>query len=1127
MPKSANFEFLRVRSAQLYRLAALAEHYFPTDPNTSLIKLRQFAELLAQDAGARAGLEPLRDEQFSDYLRRLSFSNYAPARAMELFHHLRKAGNDAAHTGREDFGVALSALKIARELAVWYVRVFGGEPKFMPGAFTPPTPPPDPSAALHAELERLLREADAHRTAAEIERQRANEAEAARLTEQERAQREADERALWQRLAEEAEAASLEVRAQIKQLQEESAGLPQEDRVVLEQQASDAADSINLDEAATRSLIDAQLRRAGWEADTQALRYATGARPVKGRNLAIAEWPTNSGPADYALFAGLKLIGVVEAKRKNKNVMEVLSQAERYSRSIKAESENRLDGAPWNACYAPFIFSTNGRTYLRQIEALSGVWFRDLRRATNIARALSEWYTPDGLMSVLETDRETAQQALREQPFDFGFQLRPYQKSAIEAVEKALESESRRLLVAMATGTGKTKLAIALLYRLISAKRFRRVCFVVDRSALGVQTEDEFTTTRVVTGKTFAQIFGLKGLEDTAPESDTRVHICTIQGLTKRVLSPANPEDVPPIDQYDLMLVDECHRGYLLDREMTSQELSFRDQADYVSKYRRVLEHFDAVKIGLTATPALHTRDIFGDPVYTYSYREAVVDGHLIDHEPPVRIVTALAQAGIEFKRGEEIDLVHVQSGAIEKSTLPDDIDFEVEQFNRSVVTVAFNKVVATELARQIDPSLPGKTLVFAVNRAHADILVGELKKAFQAQWGEVDDAAVRRITGEVDQVGTLIKRFRNDPLPKVAVTVDLLTTGIDVPSIVNLVFVRRVNSRILYEQMIGRATRKCDEIGKEVFRIFDAVDLYANLQHLTDMKPVAVDPQRTLTDLFEDLISTTDAVFRGQVRDEIVVKMRRRLKKLSPERRDLFAAAAGEDPDAALERLRSSANLEDLAGWARARPRLGPILDWTAEGAPRMIPISEHPDTLVGVETGYGEGLTRPGDFIDSFTSWVRNNVNTITALTVIVQRPRELTRKDLRELRLKLDEMGFSDAALRSAWVNAKNQDIAASIIGYIRQAAIGDPLIPYSGRVRDAIARVTAKGSWTPPQRDWLRRIGETMIADLVVDREALDEPPFDSGGGYNRLNRVFDGRVEAVLADINEELWSKTA
>lgn len=1118
-----NFDFLSQHDERLRTLAALAERYFADDPNTCLIKLRQFAEALAQEVAAHGGAFVSAQEPQVDLLRRLSFERLIPRQPLDLFHHLRKAGNDANHAGSGSHSDALTGLKVARELAVWFHRTFS-KPDFKPGPFSPPQAPPDPSAALAQELNRLREEvANAKATA----QQATQEREAA----EQRASAAQSEAVAAMELAAEAENAKAEFAARLSALQTAAAAATSPEQGAILDRAEDAAIQLDLDEKATRELIDAQLRASGWEADTATLRFSNGARPAKGRNLAIAEWPTTSGPADYALFVGEALLATVEAKRRNKNCQAALSQAERYARDFAQFSGPAAFGGPWNdgasSYKSPFAFSSNGRPYLQQIASLSGVWFRDLRRPTNIARALSEWYTPDGLMSLLETDRETAHQALREQPFDFGFQLRPYQKSAIEAVETALESDTRRLLVAMATGTGKTKLAIALLYRLISAKRFRRVCFVVDRSALGVQTKDEFTTTRVVTGKTFAQIFGLKGLEDTTPESDTRVHICTIQGLTKRVLYPSTPEDAPPIDQYDLMLVDECHRGYLLDREMSDQELSFRNQADYVSKYRRVLEHFDAVKIGLTATPALHTRDIFGDPIFTYSYREAVIDGHLIDHEPPVRIVTALAQAGIEFKRGEEIDLVHVQSGTIEKSTLPDDIEFEVEQFNRSVVTVPFNQVVATELARQIDPTLPGKTLIFAVNRAHADILVDELKKAFQAQWGEIDDAAVRRITGEVDQVGTLIKKFRNDPLPKVAVTVDLLTTGIDVPSIVNLVFARRVNSRILYEQMIGRATRKCDEIGKEVFRIFDAVDLYTNLQHLTDMKPVAVDPQRTLTDLFDDLISATDAVFRGHVRDEIVVKMRRRLKKLSPERRDLFAAAAGEDPDAVLERLRTSVNLDDLASWARARPRLGPILDWTSEGAPRMIPISKHPDTLVAVETGYGEGLARPGDFIDSFTSWVRNNINTITALTVIVQRPRELTRKDLRELRLKLDEMGFSDAALRSAWVNAKNQDIAASIIGYIRQAAIGDPLIPYSDRVRSAIARVTAKGSWTPPQRDWLRRIGETMIADLVVDREALDEPPFDAGGGYNRLNRVFDGRVEAVLADINEELWSKTA
>jgi type I restriction enzyme R subunit len=181
------------------------------------------------------------------------------------------------------------------------------------------------------------------------------------------------------------------------------------------------------------------------------------------------------------------------------------------------------------------------------------------------------------------------------------------------------------MLIAMATGTGKSKLAIALLYRLLAAKRFRRICFVVDRSALANQTEGEFSTTKVVSSKTFAEIFGLKGLGDVTPETETKVHICTIQGLVRRVLFAADISETPPVDQYDLMVIDECHRGYLLDREMSDSELSFRGEEDYISKYRRVLDYFDAVKIGLTATPALHTIDIFRDPIFRYSYREAVM----------------------------------------------------------------------------------------------------------------------------------------------------------------------------------------------------------------------------------------------------------------------------------------------------------------------------------------------------------------------------------------------------------------------------------------------------------------------------------------------------------------------
>ncbi|HXF25652.1 MAG TPA: type I restriction-modification system endonuclease [Bryobacteraceae bacterium] len=918
---------------------------------------------------------------------------------------------------------------------------------------------------------------------------------------------------------------------ELQALQAVAAQAPAQTMAAIVAKADAAAAEINIDEASTRTLIDTQLRARGWEVDTQEMRYATGTRPAKGRNMAIAEWPTKSGPADYALFVGTKCIGVVEAKRRNKNVSAHVDQAQRYARGFRFEGGAEPIGEPWpdignERFFVPFVFSTNGRPYLKQVETESGIWFRDARKPSNHRRALSDWPTPDGLKGMLEIDAEAAQADLKARPFDFGFPLRPYQKHAIEVVEAGLAEERRNMLLAMATGTGKTKLAIAMLYRLLAAKRFRRVAFIVDRNALGTQAAGEFSTTRIVSAKTFADIFGLKGLDTVKPDSETKVHICTIQGLVKRVLYTDDPADVPPVDQYDLMVVDECHRGYLLDREMSDAELSFRSQDDYISKYRRVLEHFDAVKIGLTATPALHTVSIFGDPVFKYSYREAVIDGYLIDHEPPVQITTALSKAGIKFAKDEEIELIDSRTGKIDLARIPDEIRFAVDEFNKRVITVPFNKAVAEELARHIDPNLPGKTLIFAVSDAHADIIVDEIKKAFRNAYGEIEDAAIRKITGSVDHVGGLIRSYRNDALPKIAVTVDLLTTGIDVPSIENIVFIRRVNSRILYEQMLGRATRQCPEIGKETFRIFDAVDLYPHLQNLTEMKPVVVNPDINLGQLFQEFAALQDAAHRDIVREQILVKMRRRIKRLHDQARAMYETETGETPEATLKRL-ADEPAAAVAAWVKQRPNLGRILDWDPDDSgPILIPISHHPDQVVAVTRGYGAGQ-KPEDFLDGFTAFIRGNINKIAALTIVVQRPRDLTRAELKALRLELDALGYSDANLRRAWSDARNEDIAASIIGFVRQAALGDVLVPFDVRVRSAMQRILGSKPWTDVQRKWLKRIEEQLTREMVVDRAAIDEEPFSNDGGFQRLNKVFGGRLEAVLSDINDELWKKAA
>jgi len=319
----------------------------------------------------------------------------------------------------------------------------------------------------------------------------------------------------------------------------------------------------------------------------------------------------------------------VEAKRKGKDVLSDLDQAKEYAKNITLQGEEHWAGAPWGEYKVPFLFATNGRPYLKQIETKSGIWFLDARRSNNHPRALQSWYTPEGLQDFLKQNTEASHALLKDESFDY-LGLRDYQNEAIRAVEEAIEKGQREILVAMATGTGKTRTTVGLVYRLIKSRRFRRVLFLVDRTALGEQAEDTFKEATLEDLLNFTQIYDVKGLDDKKPDINTKVHIATIQGQIRRIMFSEDGQDKPAVDWYDCIVVDEAHRGYLLDKEMGEAEFLFRDQKDYISKYRLVLEYFDAVKIGLTATPAMHTIEIFGHPVITYAYRDAVIDGSLM-----------------------------------------------------------------------------------------------------------------------------------------------------------------------------------------------------------------------------------------------------------------------------------------------------------------------------------------------------------------------------------------------------------------------------------------------------------------------------------------------------------------
>ena len=1170
---TGNFEFLAQYDPVFVELAAGAERAFVHDPNTTLIKLRQLGEALAQDIASRLGIEPgERDTQRSthhttqrDLLYRIDSALGLDPTVRELFHTLRIEGNKATHQFRTRHREAMDGLRVARNLAVWFHRAFG-DADFKPGAFQPPQDPSQELRQLQQEMVRLRGElatlsdeAEGQRRLAELEaREKAEYAELAEAMDEEARALAKEAQANRDTLAQR----EREFKKHLSELQrkatEAASGTdtPQATRRRVAHASRALNDQLGRDEDLTRILIDQQLRDAGWEADSELLSIKQGARPEAGTCRAIAEWTLPNGErADYVLFHGLIPIGVVEAKRENVDVAGKLAQAERYSRGFGGSSldeplvyawqqQGRTLAWPDDAeghFHVPFVFSCNGRPYLPQLAEKSGIWFRDVRELSNLPSALPHFHSPEGLLDRLKRSRAAAEQRLQEEGFSY-LGLRDYQEQAIRVVEAHLQQGHQRALLAMATGTGKTRTIIGLIYRFLKAERFRRILFLVDRNALGSQAQDAFDEAPLEQNQPLSRIYNVARLGDMAAEAETRVQVATVQAMSRRLFMADTP---PAVDTYDCLIIDEAHRGYTLDQEMTDGELANRDAGQYLSRYRQVLEHFDAVRIGLTATPAKHTSEIFGYPVFTYSYPEAVADDWLIDHEPPIRYLTLLNQQGIHFEKGQQVSRIDPHSGEVKTAELEDELDFDVEAFNRQVITPGFNEVICTQLAKELDPFGEEKTLIFCATDLHADMVKRLLNEAFHEMYGsDYRPAAVEKITGKAEKVDELIHRYKNDKYPNIAITVDLLTTGIDVPRICHLVFLRRVKSRILYEQMIGRATRRCDEIGKTVFTIYDPVDLYASLADVNTMQPLVKNPAITMAQLHDELTDPehlkraqdTPGEREGQshaddVLDQFAQKLMRVLRKANQraERQDNLRERLSEletqwgVAPAELHQHLRELGPQGAAGFLNQHARL---LEQVHEvkiltGSDRMPVIYEGEDTFVERIQSYGVH-EKPADYLESFNDFIRRQLNQSVALGVVVNRPRDLTRETLKEVRLLLDGAGYSEAALESAWRNATNQEIAASIVGHIRRAALGEALIPFEQRVSDAMQRIYALHDWTPAQRKWLGRLAKQLTHEVVLDREFINHG-FANCGGIKGLNNVLDDQLDEVLDTLNDSLW----
>lgn len=1164
--KSDNFGFLKAHDELFVELATAAEHAFSSDPNTTLLKLRQLGEALAQHIAVLTGIEFNDNTTQLELIHKISRELQLDQVIRELFHTLRVEGNKANHKFRTQHREAVNGLLVARKLAIWFHQSFGEQGMaFKPGAFVPPVDPSEQLRGLQAEIDNL--KADLQKANLDLDSsQKLNELISREKTEYEALALLMDEES--RALAKQAQAHESELKTQrqnyetkiaalIKQLAHKDEKSQASHRKKLASSSKAAAQNLDLDEALTRILIDQQLISAGWQADTENLTYKNGVRPEKGKNIAIAEWPcAGKQRADYVLFKGMMPIAVVEAKRENTNVAGKIAQAERYSRGIEVlppmlgawEYEGLTVAWPdenEGHFKVPFVYSCNGRPHIPQLAEQSGTWFRDVRHNANIKRDLPKFHTPDGLSDLLKRSKEDAQAKLQAEPFGY-LGLRDYQVNAIRAVEQVLSRQVRSVLLAMATGTGKTRTIIGLIYRFLKAERFKRILFLVDRTALGEQAMDAFNEAQLEQNLPLSKVYNIAELGDMATEAETRVQVATVQAMVNRIFISDTP---PPIDRFDCIIIDEAHRGYTLDQEMTEGELATRDANQYLSGYRRVLEYFDAVKVGLTATPAKHTSEIFGKPVFTYSYREAVAEDWLIDHEPPIRYETLLTQNGITFEKGEKVDVVNTKTGKLESADLEDEMKFEVDAFNRRVINENFNRVICEQLIQELDPFGEEKTLIFCATDRHADMVKRLLDDAFKALYSEeYNQAAVQKITGKSDKVEQLIRQYKNERYPNIAITVDLLTTGIDVPTICNLVFMRRVKSRILYEQMIGRATRRCDDIGKTAFRIYDPVDIYAALSDVNTMKPLVKDPNITLEQLAEELTnpyllerglnapgespeqSHADVVL-NQLSQKIMRVLRKANKKADHKRPlkqklEQLQQLWGVEPKNLHKHLKSLGPrqagqfIEQHYGLINQLEQVNGLL-----GSERQPLISNHQDEIKERMQSYG-AHEKPEDYLDSFNHFIKVQLNQSTALAVVVNKPRDLTRAQLKEVRLLLDNAGYSEANLQSAVRNQTNQDIAASIVGHIRRAALGEPLMPFEQRVAKAMERIYQSHAWLPAQRKWLERLAKQLVHEVIIDSEFVDTR-FNDSGGAKQLNRVLGNQLDTVLDELNEAMWPKPA
>ena len=846
---------------------------------------------------------------------------------------------------------------------------------------------------------------------------------------------------------------------------------------------------------------------------------------------AVEEYPTQTGPADYALFVEGKLLGIIEAKKIAVGAANVLEQAKRYARGVP----NTI--GEWRDYKVPFLYSTNGEM----------IFYLDVRKKETYSHRLSDFHSPQALVDKFNRDTQSAEAWFNKRPVKEITRLRPYQIEAVQAMEKAVCDGKERMLLAMATGTGKTFTLVSSIYRLLKSGYARRILFLVDRRSLAAQAVSAISAFETPEGlkldkdyEVYSQKFRRDDLEGNAgfdpkvlpeeyltnpQEKHTYIYVSTIQRMSMNLLGKeavsdydygveANKLDIP-INAFDVIIADECHRGY---------------SAKETGRWKYVLDYFDAIKIGLTATPATHSLAMFKHKVYSYSTEQAVLDGYLVDYDA-VKIKSDIHINGAFLKEGELVGEIDTETGAEQLDELEDEREFSAGEIEAKITSPDSTKKIINAIKKYADQHekeynrFP-KILIFAVNDlphvSHADEIVKTCKEIY----GKGDDFVIK-ITGSptVDRPLQKIRQFRNRPEPKIVVTVDMLTTGVDIPKIEMIVFMRMVKSRILWVQMLGRGTRLCEEIHKEKFTIFDCFN-GSLIEYFKDATDFDVNLQKETLPISEIIERIYDNRDREYNTKRLIKRFRRIEKSMGAEAREKFAKFI---PDGdvktytdtlkenidnkfteTMKLLRDKAFQELLVNYPRPKKVFFRGYDI----------VDEVKDEVM---FKVGGDYQKPDDYLKLFEKFVGENQNQIEAIEILLSKPKGWNSDALEDLRNKLHKGDFSEKDLQRGHELVYKKPLA-DIISMVKHASDFDvPILNAQKRVELAMERISKTHDFTEEQLSWLGYIKEHLVANLAISEDDFEiMPVFERHGGLGKARMVFGDNFNHLIEALNEAI-----